>query len=317
MDLDTGLLRALAELDAVGSFAGAADELHLTQQALSKRIAKLELIVGEQLVDRTDRRRIRLTPAGAELLEPARRILAEVDALLGAASPAPLRVDPLEATLTPIQWLRAAQQHGVTLVAAYRATKGSAAQAVRSEAADLSFGRVTAEDLPWVAGVRRRLVMLEQLCLLTSDDSPLAAEEELPLARLRDQQLWFPMEGAPREWRDLVTEFVELTGARVDAEGSLLGYDYWLDRVAAGEAPPSLVGSEMPIAPGLRAVPLVDPTPVYPWWAMWRPGTDPGPVLGFTPLGGLATVPSSLIDPDATWMPATDRAALAAAPGTR
>lgn len=311
MDLDTGLLRALTQVDADRSFGRAAPNLGLTQQALSKRIARLEQLVGSRLVDRADRADVHLTEQGLALLEPARRILAEVDALpvADAARPQPLVVDPLEPQLTPIRWLRTAQAEGVELVPVYRGTTGSATHTVRSGAADVAFGRVTPSDLPWPPGVHRRLVFLEPLHLLLPVSHPWAGEEELPLSLVRDSEIWFPMEGAPEEWRELVDELSRSSWMTVDVGGAALGYDYWLERVKLGTAPPSLVGSEMATAPGLRAVPLVNPTPVYPWWAMWRTGTDPSAMLSCTPLGSRPHVPSSMTDPAQVWMPASDRAA--------
>jgi DNA-binding transcriptional LysR family regulator len=56
-------------------FGRAADELHLSQPALSQRIRTLERDVGATLLDR-DRRGVRLTPAGSAFLSPARAALA-------------------------------------------------------------------------------------------------------------------------------------------------------------------------------------------------------------------------------------------------
>lgn len=234
---------------------------------------------------------------------------------MARAASRPLVVDPLEPQLTPIHWLREAKARGVDLTPAYRGREDSAAHAVRSGAADVAFGRVTAADLPWQPGAHRRLVLLEPLHVLVPVDHAWAGLSEVALDLVRDAAIWFPMEGAPAEWRDLVAELAGDTGMRVDVTGAALGYDYWSERVAAGSAPPSLVGAEMALAPGLRSIPLVDPTPVYPWWAVWRTGVDPTPLLACTPMGELAEPPRSLSDDATVWMPATDRRALAAPRG--
>jgi len=59
-------------------FTRAAAELHVAQPALSKHIRSLEDGLGVRLFDRT-RRVVRLSRAGEQLLEPARRVLAAVD----------------------------------------------------------------------------------------------------------------------------------------------------------------------------------------------------------------------------------------------
>jgi DNA-binding transcriptional LysR family regulator len=75
-------LRQLAAIVAVadtGSFSLAADELHTVQSNVSNHIARLEKELGVQLVDR---HRGQLTEEGEAVVERARRIAAEVEALL-------------------------------------------------------------------------------------------------------------------------------------------------------------------------------------------------------------------------------------------
>lgn len=63
-----------------GHFGRAADRVFVTQPALSMQIKELEEILGARLVERQSRG-IRLTRAGREVVERARRILAEVTEL--------------------------------------------------------------------------------------------------------------------------------------------------------------------------------------------------------------------------------------------
>lgn len=60
------------------SFTRAADELSLTQSAVSKQVAQLESILQHPLFRRI-RRRLHLTPEGAVYLSEARKILAQVE----------------------------------------------------------------------------------------------------------------------------------------------------------------------------------------------------------------------------------------------
>jgi len=78
-DLDPRLLRALVAVADHGGFSAAAAALHLTQPALSRRIAELESALGLQLLERTSRR-VALTQAGVEMLARFRGLLAEGDA---------------------------------------------------------------------------------------------------------------------------------------------------------------------------------------------------------------------------------------------
>lgn len=76
MDIDE--LHAFLSVARQGSFSLAAEGLHLTQPAVSKRIAALEQTLDTRLFDRIGRHII-LTEAGQTLLERAEKILADVD----------------------------------------------------------------------------------------------------------------------------------------------------------------------------------------------------------------------------------------------
>ncbi|HRF83180.1 MAG TPA: LysR family transcriptional regulator [Pseudoxanthomonas sp.] len=76
--MDPASLHAFLAVAETGSFSAAGERLHLTQPAISKRIAALESDLGRRLFDRIGRR-IAPTEAGRALLPHARRILGELD----------------------------------------------------------------------------------------------------------------------------------------------------------------------------------------------------------------------------------------------
>jgi DNA-binding transcriptional LysR family regulator len=84
-------LEALRVIVRTGTFSRAADQLYLTQPALSQRIKHLEQTLGVELFDRSRRgRRILLTPAGEMVLrfaeqfsEEFARLLANIDEVVG------------------------------------------------------------------------------------------------------------------------------------------------------------------------------------------------------------------------------------------
>lgn len=76
--MDTQSLQAFLAVADAQSFSRAAEQLHLTQPAVSKRIATLESQVDARLFDRIGRR-IALTEAGNVLLPQARQILFTVE----------------------------------------------------------------------------------------------------------------------------------------------------------------------------------------------------------------------------------------------
>jgi len=75
--LDTQLLKAFLAVAESGSFSAAADKIHLTQPAISKRIALLEEQLNTRLFDRIARQ-VSLTEAGLALLPRAELILREI-----------------------------------------------------------------------------------------------------------------------------------------------------------------------------------------------------------------------------------------------
>lgn len=76
--MDTASLTAFLEVARAESFSAAAEALHLTQPAVSKRISGLEDMLGVSLFDRVGRR-ITLTEAGRTLLPRARLLLLELE----------------------------------------------------------------------------------------------------------------------------------------------------------------------------------------------------------------------------------------------
>lgn len=77
--MDTQNLRAFISVSEAGSFSEAAQKLHLTQPAISKRIAQLEEQLGAALFDRIGRK-VSLTEAGRALLPHAQAVELELQA---------------------------------------------------------------------------------------------------------------------------------------------------------------------------------------------------------------------------------------------
>jgi DNA-binding transcriptional LysR family regulator len=85
LPVDLRQLEAFVAVATSGNFSQAALALHLSQPALSRSVRLAEEALGARLFDRNTRS-VRLTPAGAELLPIARRILGEFDESLSGLS---------------------------------------------------------------------------------------------------------------------------------------------------------------------------------------------------------------------------------------
>ena len=79
MKVDLDDLRGFVAVAELGSFHAAADSLHLSQPALTRRLQKLEATLGVQLIDR-DSRQLRLSSVGRDFFFKAKRLLDDLDA---------------------------------------------------------------------------------------------------------------------------------------------------------------------------------------------------------------------------------------------
>lgn len=77
MKIDFDGIQAFVVIAELGGFNKAADQLHITQTALTRRVQKLESYLGLRLIDRTTRH-VELTAVGREFLPQARSIVNEM-----------------------------------------------------------------------------------------------------------------------------------------------------------------------------------------------------------------------------------------------
>jgi DNA-binding transcriptional LysR family regulator len=81
LKFDLADLQAFSAVANLGSFRAAAEAIHLSQPAFSRRIDKLELALGVKLLDRTTRR-VNLTTVGRDFARKAQQILDDLDGML-------------------------------------------------------------------------------------------------------------------------------------------------------------------------------------------------------------------------------------------
>lgn len=92
MHLDLPGLEAFLAVTDLGSFGRAAQRLGLSQPALTRRVQRLEAIIGAPLLERSGRP-VQLTPAGETLLPEAREALARLGEAMRRAGARPAVAD--------------------------------------------------------------------------------------------------------------------------------------------------------------------------------------------------------------------------------
>jgi len=283
MELDLTQVRAFVEVAEQRHFGRAAARLFLTQQALSKRIQRLEQALGEPLLVRATRG-VELTEAGQRFLPHAKALLAAADAAAAAARPGswPLRVDGWGQGQAPLRIVRRLldQDPGLAIELSMRRSLGAALAALGRGELDACFGRVHDLDRPWPGGLAHQPVVLERLAVACSVDHPLADAPLLRPADLRGTAIWLPASGSPSEVLGAYRRVADHFGIPLDTAGHNLGLEHVIDQLRRYPHRCILFGVDWPIptGAGIRLLP-VDPTPCYLWSLVWREG-DRHPLLG-------------------------------------
>ncbi|NUR29743.1 MAG: LysR family transcriptional regulator [Catenulispora sp.] len=292
MDLDIAQARAFLAVADRLHFGQAAQDLSLSQQALSKRIARLEAELGVQLFLRTGHA-VEMTEAGRRFQEPARQAVAAGDRAVAAArhTARPLRIDYFGHLFSPMRTLRPVLDHlpGLAVETGAARDLPAVAEALDRGATDVGFGRVHRLDGALGTGLNHRLVRLEPLDVVVGPDHELAGRSQARPAELRTGVLWCPAALQRLEFYQRFAESFDLTTASSTAN---LGLDHLLDQVAADPHRFALLPADidLPDRARVRCVPLVDPTPLYAWSVTWH-RTNPHPDMelllrAFADIGG-------------------------------
>ncbi len=276
MELDLAQVRAFVEVAEQLHFGRAAARLFLTQQALSKRIQRLERTLGEPLLVRGTRG-VELADAGQRFLPHARQLLAAADAAAQAARPAswPLRVDVWGHVQAPLRMVRRLldETPELTVELSMRRSLAAALGALGRAEIDACLGRVHDLDQPWPTGLADRPILLERAAVAVSADHRLGAASLLRPAELRESVMWLPAGGSPTELLRHFHRFADHFAIPVDTGGQNLGLEHAIDQLRRDPRRFALVGGDwtIPTDAGIRLVPL-DPTPCYLWSLVWRDG---------------------------------------------
>ena len=193
----------------------AADELHITQPALSRALSKLEQELGVKLFER-DKKKLRLNENGRILQQAAEKIFAELDELqvqlsdagegvrgkLCIGSSFPER-DPDFVQQCILEFM---QNYPDVSVDYMQIPPLQLARALDERRIDVAISSLPLvyDDIEWYE------VFTEKLGVLMAADHPLAAEKEIHVAQLRNER--FFCNNMNTDTRDLTVEFCHRAG---------------------------------------------------------------------------------------------------------
>jgi DNA-binding transcriptional LysR family regulator len=313
VDLDIARVRAFVVAADELHFGRAAGRLFLSQQALSKRIARLEDELGVQLFRRGQH--VELTEAGLRFLEPARQAIAAADSAAAAARAAagPLRIDVWGHLYGPMRTLGTLMEEASGLTAEVGRSRDLPAvlSALRRGESDAGFGRVHAVRGEPEARFAHRIVRLEPLDAVVSSRHPLAGSAQVRPCDLRDSILWTP---AALSRLDFLARFAGEFGITSEQEAANLGLSHLLSQISDDPRRFCLLPADLglPDDPGVRSIPVISPTPLYAWSVIW-PSRQEHPTLAAV-LGAAAQTGRRRrwldFDPARDWLPGHDRAQL-------
>lgn len=275
--MDIEAIRTFAAIAEAGQFQAAADELGISQQAVSKRIVTLEKSLGVSLLVRTSRGS-RLSLDGQVFLPHAKKVLAALEEAEQAVRPGsrPLRVDVLNRRIAPAQavhrFYRSRLDTALDVVTLGEENAAQAAWAVLEGSIDVSFRALPADQVP--AGIRAERLLDVPLQLLVGPAHPLAAKDQVRPADLVGHRIWIPGIRPGTEWEQFYRSLSQDFGLSIDALGPNFGDEALMDALAGSASLATLVGTDdrylWPDGYGLRHIPLREPTPIYPHLLLTR-----------------------------------------------
>jgi DNA-binding transcriptional LysR family regulator len=265
--MDLRQLQALVAIADHGSFSAAATSLHTVQSNVSSHVARLERELGVQLVDRHAGQ---LTEEGQAVVERARRIGAELEAVvadvaaMGHEVVGHVRVGVIGTTarwLTPLLLGRLAEVHPNVRLVVGEGTSTTLEPQLASGALDVAVVNLP-QTIPDLAGTP---LFEEDLILVVPPDHALAGRAQVELRDLDGLELLLPASGSTyrQELDDATAEAGVTLVARAEVDGLRLmasltarglgpsilpattaaeGLDGFL-RIAVGGLPPRRVGA--------------------------------------------------------------------------
>jgi DNA-binding transcriptional LysR family regulator len=215
-------LRAFLTVASLGHFGQAAEQLNLTQPALTQRVQALERELGVRLFERSARE-VRLTTAGKLLLPHAQQLVQIDDEALReikdyrAGTSGQVRIAYHSAGDSALAGSIIAEYRRRFPNVDVQTTSGSSGtnlQRLREHTADAAFALMPAAR---PTGIAARIIRHEEIILALRSDHHLAQVDVVPVAALRDEGLGMPPAAVNPDLLAALTKWLEIrTGDRLN-----------------------------------------------------------------------------------------------------
>jgi LysR family hydrogen peroxide-inducible transcriptional activator len=278
-------LRYLVALADERHFGRAADRCYVSQPTLSAQIRKLEEYLGVTLVERQPKR-VTLTETGEKIVERARRVLLEADAIVEVAKTerdplaGPLRL-ALIPTVGPYLLPHVARPLKRALprlkLMLYEYQTGPLLEKLRDGELDLG---ILALPVP-VDGLATAELYEEPFTLAVPANHPLAARERVRVADLEGEALLLLEDG--HCLRDQALEVCSRINVGEEGDYRATSLETLRQMVAAGHGvtllPELAAAAPVGTARGLKVKPFSKPAPSRTIGAVWRKSTTRGKAI--------------------------------------
>lgn len=266
-------------------FGRAAERCFVSQPTLSAQIRKLEEYLEVPLVERQPKR-VSITPAGEKIVERARRVLQEADAIveLAKSDRDPL-AGSLKVALIPtvgpyllphvVRRLKRALPRLKLLLYEYQT--GPLLEKLRDGEIDMGILALPVQ----MDGLEAVQLYDEAFTLAVPADHPLAEKERVTTQDLHGVPLLLLEDG--HCLRDQALEVCSRVGVQESQDYRATSLETLRQMVAAGHGvtllPELAAASPVGSARGLRIKPFVKPAPARTIGAVWRKSTTRGPAI--------------------------------------
>jgi DNA-binding transcriptional LysR family regulator len=267
INFDFGDLQAFVAVCDTGSFRRAAEDLNVSQSALSRRIQKLEEAIGVRLIERTTRS-LRLTLAARTFRDRAEIILADAEEASRAVSDEAARFEYQRARIVTVAAVPTATHNILpSVINKFRETHpqvririsdmsaNEVLEAVAVGEADFGINFVGGDE----PGLEFNLLLDDAFVLAVPRDDPLAGKSGIRWRDVDESRFIAVWKGSGN--RMLIDQALARTGASIRWACEVRHLSTALGLVEAGAGITALPGSAMPDGehPLLAAVPLVEP----------------------------------------------------------